>query len=82
MFNTLESNWDESARRGLTTLASFTLQGVSLSLLVALSVLWMERPPQVSWLVTAPAFSPSDSPPPTRPNQKDYKDPSNRNERY
>jgi protein TonB len=76
MFNTLESNWDESARRGWTTLASFTLQAISLSLLIAVSLLWMERPPQVRWLVTAPAFSPSDSPHPEKPNQRDYKGPS------
>jgi TonB family protein len=73
MFNTLESNWDQSARRGWTTVASFTLQTISLSLVVALSVLWMQRPPQVRWLVTAPTFATSNSASPSRPNQRDYK---------
>lgn len=76
MFNTIESNWDQSARRGWTTLASFTLQAISLSLVVAVSLLWMERAPQVRWLVTAPAFATSNSAPPSRPNQRDYKGPS------
>jgi protein TonB len=76
MFNTLESNWDQSTRRGWTTLASFTLQAISLSLVVAISLLWMERAPQVRWLVTAPAFAPTDSPQPARPNQREYKGPS------
>lgn len=76
MFNTLESNWDQSAPRGWTTLASFTLQAISLSLLIAVSLLWIERPPQVRWLVTAPAFAPSDSHQPTRQNQREYKGPS------
>jgi protein TonB len=73
MFNTLESNWDESARLGWTTLASFTLQAVSLTLLVTLSLYWMERPPQVRWLVTAPAFAPSDPRPPAQHNERDFK---------
>jgi periplasmic protein TonB len=50
MFNTLESNWDQSARRGRAALASFTIQAFSLSLLIAISMLWVERPPQVHWL--------------------------------
>jgi len=60
MFSTLESTWDESARRGWTTLASFTMQAFALSLLFAISLIWMERPPQVRWLqLTAPAaFTP------------------------
>jgi protein TonB len=59
MFNTLESTWDQS-RRGWTTLASFTLQAFALSSLCAISLLWIEQPPQVRWLqFTAPAaFTP------------------------
>jgi protein TonB len=76
MFNTLESNWDQSARRAWTTLASFTLQAVSLTLLVTLSLYWMERPPQVRWLVTAPAFAPSEPHSSARPNQQSYKGPT------
>jgi protein TonB len=55
MFRTLESNWDQSARRGRATLVSFTIQAFSLSLLIAISMLWVERPPQVHWLqISAP----------------------------
>jgi protein TonB len=60
MFSTLESNWDQSARRGWTTLVSFSMQAFALSLLFAISLVWIERPPQVRWLqLTAPAaFTP------------------------
>jgi len=57
MFSTLESNWDHSARRGWTTLASFTMQAFGLSLLLAIPMLWVQRPPQLHWLerLAAPA---------------------------
>ncbi|HSZ61218.1 MAG TPA: energy transducer TonB [Terriglobales bacterium] len=61
MFSTLESTWDESSRRrGWSTLASFTMQALALSLLLAVSLLWVGGPPQVRWLqLTAPAsFTP------------------------
>jgi len=60
MFSTLESNWDGSARRGRATLASFAMQAFGLSLLVAISLLWVERPPLVHWVqISAPAsFTP------------------------
>jgi len=60
MFTTLESTWDQSARRGWTTLASFTMQALALSLLFAMSLIWIGQPPQVRWLqLTAPAgFTP------------------------
>src|ERR1017187_3152317 len=66
MFTTLESTWDQSARRGRATLASFTIQALSLSLLCAVSMLWVERPPQVRWLqIPATAtFSPAEPAPP------------------
>ena len=55
MFSTLESKWVQAARRGRATLASFTIQTFSLSLLIAISMLWVERPPQVHWLrISAP----------------------------
>jgi protein TonB len=55
-FSTLESAWDHSTRRGWTTLASFAMQAFGLSLMVAISLIWVERPPQVRWLdVSAPA---------------------------
>jgi len=68
MFSTLESTWDQSARRGWTTLASFTMQALALSLLLAVSLIWMERPPQVRWLqLTAPAaFTPPEAEQPAR----------------
>src|ERR1700682_1201848 len=57
MFSTLESNWDHSARRGWTTLASFTMQALGLSLLLAIPLIWVQRPPQLHWLerVASPA---------------------------
>jgi periplasmic protein TonB len=60
MFSTLESTWDQSARRGWTALASFTMQAFALSLLLAISLTWVEQPPQVRWLqISAPAaFTP------------------------
>jgi periplasmic protein TonB len=63
MFGTLESNWDQSARRGWTTLASFTMQVLALSLLLAVSLIWV-GPPQVHWLqISAPAsFTPQATP--------------------
>jgi periplasmic protein TonB len=59
MFSTLESTWDNSARRGWTTLASFTMQALALSLLLVISLIWV-APPQVRWLqLSTPAtFSP------------------------
>jgi periplasmic protein TonB len=50
MFNTLESSWDRSPHRGWTTLASLTVQAFGLSLIIAISFIWVERPPQVHWL--------------------------------
>jgi protein TonB len=50
MFSTLESNWDHSARRGWTTLASFAMQALGLSLLLAIPLVWVQRPPQLHWL--------------------------------
>jgi protein TonB len=60
MFGTLESTCDRSARRGWTTLASFTMQALAVSLLLAISLLWVGGPPQVRWLQlsTPAAFSP------------------------
>jgi len=50
VFSTLESNWDHSARRGWSTLASFTMQALGLSLLLAIPLIWVQRPPQLHWL--------------------------------
>jgi periplasmic protein TonB len=65
MFSTLESNWDQSAHRGWTTLASFSLQAAGLSMLLAISLIWVERPPQVHWL--QPVTSPSGQTPRATP---------------
>src|SRR5208337_4521243 len=68
MFSTLESTWEQSGRRGWTTLASFTMQAMALSLLFAISLIWIERPPQVRWLqISAPAaFAPPTAEQPAR----------------
>jgi protein TonB len=50
MFSSLESTWDQSAHRGWTTLVSFTMQAFGLSLLLAVPLIWVQRPPQVQWL--------------------------------
>jgi protein TonB len=59
MFSILESTWDNSGRRGWTTLVSFTMQALALSLLLVISLIWV-APPQVRWLqLSTPAtFSP------------------------
>jgi len=55
-FSTLESTWDQSARRGWTTIASFTMQAFGLSVLLAIPLIWVQRPPRVHWLqFAAPA---------------------------
>src|SRR5260370_17079264 len=70
MFSTLESNWDHSARRGWTTLASFTIEALGLSLLLAIPLIWVQRPPQLHWLerlASPPALTPpaaTQAPPP------------------
>jgi periplasmic protein TonB len=60
MFSTLESTWHQSGRRGWTTLASFTMQALGMSLLLAIPLIWVQRPPLVRWLqISAPtAFTP------------------------
>jgi protein TonB len=65
MFSTLESTWDKSARRRWTTLASFSMQAFALSLLLAIPLLWVRRPPELHWLerLAAPAaFAPAAPP--------------------
>ena len=50
MFNTLESTWDRSARRGWSTAASFGFQALALSLLLAIPFFWIQGPPRITWL--------------------------------
>ena len=62
MFSTLESTWDKPARRGWTTLASFTMQALGLSLLLALPLLTIQGPPKLRWLDESPTLSPPPAP--------------------
>lgn len=73
MFNTLESTWDRSSRRGWTTFASFAMQALGLGLLIAISLIWIEQPPLVHWLeISAPtAFTPSAATQTLRPHHND-----------
>jgi len=54
MFNTLESTWDQSARRGWSTLASFGFQALAMSLLLAIPFAWVQGPPRITWLQPVP----------------------------
>jgi protein TonB len=65
MFSTLESTWDQSARRGWSTLASFGFQALTISLLLAIPLVWIQRPPLVTWL--SPVIAPVTSPEPVQP---------------
>ncbi len=68
MFNTLESNWDQSAHRGWTTLASFTMQALGLSLLLLIPLFVIQGPPRLQWIdgsVISPP--PAPAPPPSGP---------------
>ena len=63
MFNTLETTWDGSARRGWSTFASFTFQGLALSLLFAIPLFWMEAPPMLRFAEILPPPAPAPAPP-------------------
>jgi protein TonB len=63
MFNALESHWDQSARRGWTTLASFTLQALGLSLLLLIPILVIQGPPKLHWS-DVPTLQPPPAPAP------------------
>jgi protein TonB len=56
MFNTLDSSWDKSAHRGWSAAASFTLQAMALSLLLAIPMFWVQGPPRLQWIesITVP----------------------------
>jgi protein TonB len=65
MFSTLENNWDRSAHRGWTTLASFTMQALGLSLLLLIPFIAIQGPPALRWLdasVLAPPPAPASGP--------------------
>lgn len=71
MFNTLESTWDRSARRGWTTLASLGFQAMALSLLLLIPVFTIQGPPKLQWFepLPVPAAMPAPTPPATGPRQ-------------
>ena len=64
MFSTLESNWDQSARRGWTTLASFAMQALGLSLLLLIPLLVIQGPPKLHWFDESPILIPPSAPAP------------------
>lgn len=61
MFSALETSWDQSPRRRWTTVASFTLQALGLSLLLAIPLLTVQGPPRLEW-ITSPFFAPPPAP--------------------
>ncbi|MGC2560437.1 MAG: energy transducer TonB [Terriglobales bacterium] len=63
MFQTLETTWDRSGRRRWSTLASFTMQALALSLLLAIPLVWVQGPPRLQW-IDASIFSPPPAPAP------------------
>ena len=63
MFSALENTWDRSARRRWTTLASFTMQALGLSLLLAIPLLTVQGPPRLRW-ITSSFFAPPPAPAP------------------
>jgi len=69
MFQTLDATWDRSARRGWSALASFTMQALALSLLLAIPLVWIQGPPQLRW-IDASIFSPPPAQAPTPPPQQ------------
>ena len=71
MFTTLESNWDQSARRGWTTLASFTMQALGLSFLLLIPLVAIQGPPKLRWFDESPILMPPAAPaPPTTNGQR------------
>lgn len=69
MFNTLESSWDQSARRGRAALASFTMQALGLSALLAIPLFTIQGPPRLQWFCTLPVPAPPPAPAPPTPRQ-------------
>ena len=66
MFQTLETTWDRSGRRRWSTLASFTMQALALSLLLVVPLIWVQGPPRLQW-IDASIFSPPPAPAPPAP---------------
>jgi protein TonB len=66
MFHTLENSWDQSGRRGWTTVASFTMQALAMSLLLLIPLLTIQGPPRLAWfdphLLAPPPAPPAPAP--------------------
>jgi periplasmic protein TonB len=67
MFSTLESTWDQSARRGWSAAASFTIQLMALSLLLLIPLFVVQGPPLLT-LSRSILSSPPPPPAPSAPN--------------
>jgi periplasmic protein TonB len=70
MFHTLEATWDQSARRGWTAMASFSMQALALSLLLLVPLITIQGPPRIAWFdphLLAPP-PPPPAPAPLRPS--------------
>src|SRR5271154_4239504 len=68
MFQTLETTWDRSGRRRWSTLASFTMQALALSLLLAVPLIWVQGPPRLRWIDSSVLTPPPAQAPPAPPN--------------
>jgi len=66
MFSALENTWDQSVRRRWITLASFTMQVLGVSLLLAIPLLTVQGPPRLQW-ITSSFFAPPPAPAPSAP---------------
>jgi periplasmic protein TonB len=66
MFHTLENTWDQSACRRWTTVASFTVEALALSVLLLIPLLTIQGPPRLLWF-DARVLAPPPAPPPMPP---------------
>jgi protein TonB len=80
MFSTLEGTWDRSARRGWTTLASFSMQGFGLILLLLIPLLTIQGPTKLRWFDPPQMLPPPPAPQPPMGGQRPIR-PSNLTER-
>jgi protein TonB len=67
MFSALETAWDQSARRRWTTAASFTMQALGISFLLAIPLLTVQGPPGLEWIASRRFLAPPPAPAPTDP---------------
>jgi hypothetical protein len=71
---TLDAAWDQSSRRR-STLASFTMQALALSLLLAIALLWVQGPPRLRGSTRASFLRDSAPAAPPPPNMQRAKHP-------